>query len=283
MRLKSTRWLSKGRKCVIFEHLAADNAPPLAIVDRMRRRAEPRSSNNDGFPRCCSARNNKEKHAFAAFFERRDWLLNHVVRIGSRHWPLRASAQLNNAFLECLSVMDEESRRKRGHRPMKFHAAYKFRGGRRKSKPNTQTTKRSSAAARRSGSDPDASDEFAAAFEYVSASQKKAGLFEDEGKSQDDESSLIADMTALNMLVRSAMCPTCRHLGLRVREPADKRKGLASFVELHCPNSECPETILSATYTSRRVASGGEASVSAAGDRLTARTYDSGSQLKRAN
>lgn len=74
------------------------------------------------------------------------------------------------------------------------------------------------------------------------------------------------------------MCPTCRHLGLRVREPADKRKGLVSFVELHCPNSECPETILSATYTSRRVASGREASVSAAGDELTTRrTYDSGS------
>ncbi|KAH6928133.1 hypothetical protein HPB50_012124 [Hyalomma asiaticum] len=143
--------------------------------------------------------------------------------------------------------------------------------------------KRSSAAARRSGSDADASDEFAAAFEYVSASQKKIGLFEDEGKSQDDESSLIADMTALNMLVRGAMCPTCRHLGLCVREPADKRKGLASFVELHCPNSECPEAILSATYTSRREASGGEASVSAAGDELTARrTYDSGSQLERA-
>ncbi|KAH6943670.1 hypothetical protein HPB50_025062 [Hyalomma asiaticum] len=58
------------------------------------------------------------------------------------------------------------------------------------------------------------------------------------------------------------MCPTCRHLGLRVREPADKRKGLASFMELHCPN----------------IAAGGEASVSAAGDGLTARTtYDSGS------
>lgn len=113
----------------------------------------------------------------------------------------RRAAQLNNAFLECLSVMDEESRRKRGHRPVKFHATHKFRGRRRKSKPNTQTTKRSSAAARRSGSDADASDEFAAAFEYVSASQKKIGLFEDEEKSQDDESSLIADMTALNMLV----------------------------------------------------------------------------------
>ncbi|KAH8040578.1 hypothetical protein HPB51_011406 [Rhipicephalus microplus] len=99
-----------------------------------------------------------------------------------------------------------------------------------------------------SGNDADAPDEFAAAFEYVSASQKKIGLFEDEEKSQDDESSLIADVTALNMLVRGAMCPTCRHLGLRVREPADKQKGLASFVELHCPNSECPETILSATY-----------------------------------
>ncbi|KAH8024339.1 hypothetical protein HPB51_022458 [Rhipicephalus microplus] len=88
--IQSTRWLSKGRKCVIFEHLAADNAPLLAIVDRMRRRTEPHSSNSDGFPRCCNARNNKEKRAFAAFFERRDWLLNHVVRIGSRHWPLRA-------------------------------------------------------------------------------------------------------------------------------------------------------------------------------------------------
>ncbi|KAH6944601.1 hypothetical protein HPB50_004242 [Hyalomma asiaticum] len=81
----------------------------------------------------------------------------------------RRAAQLNNAFLESLSVMDEESRRKHGHRPVKFHAAHKFRGRRRKSKPNAQTTKRSSAAARRSGSDADASDEFAAAFEYVSA------------------------------------------------------------------------------------------------------------------
>lgn len=108
LRLKSTRWLSKGRKCVIFEHLAADNAPLLAIVDRMRRRTEPHSSNSDGFPRCCNARNNKEKRAFAAFFERRDWLLNHVVRIGSRHWPLRACVCCE-AYLQDPCLVEQHS------------------------------------------------------------------------------------------------------------------------------------------------------------------------------
>lgn len=174
--------------------------------------------------------------------------------------------------------MDEESRSKRSHRPVKYRSLHKFRGRRRKSKPKTRPTASASAAARPSDSDAASSDEFAAALEYVSASQKKIGLFDDEERPRDEESSLITDLTALNILVIGAVCPTCHRSEMRVREPADKRKGLASFLELRCKNSECPESVLSATYTSRQVASSGEASVSAAGDGPSAsRTYDSGS------
>lgn len=177
------------------------------------------------------------------------------------------AAQLKKRFFRIfIFVMDEESRSKRSHRPVKYRSLHKFRGRRRKSKPKTRPTASASAAARPSDSDAASSDEFAAALEYVSASQKKIGLFDDEERPRDEESSLITDLTALNILVIGAVCPTCHRSEMRVREPADKRKGLASFLELRCENSECPESVLSATYTSRRVASSGEASVSAAGD-----------------
>ncbi|CAN8021772.1 unnamed protein product, partial [Ixodes persulcatus] len=189
------------------------------------------------------------------------------------------AAQLKKRFFRIfIFVMDEESRSKRSHRPVKYRSLHKFRGRRRKSKPKTRPTASASAAARPSDSDAASSDEFAAALEYVSASQKKIGLFDDEERPRDEESSLITDLTALNILVIGAVCPTCHRSEMRVREPADKRKGLASFLELRCENSECPESVLSATYMLRRVASSGEASVSAAGDGPSAsRTYDSGS------
>ncbi|XP_075748767.1 uncharacterized protein LOC142814252 [Rhipicephalus microplus] len=54
-------------------------------------------------------------------------------------------------------------------------------------------------------------------------------------------------------MVSRAVCPTCHTAGLVVRDTASKRKGLSSFLELHCDNSECPESVVSAAHSSRRV------------------------------
>lgn len=66
-------------------------------------------------------------------------------------------------------------------------------------------------------------------------------------------------------------CPTCRERKLAVREVAEKRKGLSSFLELRCDNAECLESVLSFTHTSKRINSAGEC-----GDPGNTR-YDSGS------
>ncbi|XP_077517442.1 uncharacterized protein LOC144128181 [Amblyomma americanum] len=174
--------------------------------------------------------------------------------------------------------MDEGGSSRRSHRPVKHASKHKFRGRRRKSTVKTRPTASEPAAARPSDSDAVSSGEFDAALEYVSASQKKIGLFDDKERVQDEESSVLTDLTALSLLARGAVCPTCRRSEMRVCESADKRKGLASYLELRCENSACPESVLSATYTSRRVSSGGKASSSVAGDGPRAsRAYDSGS------
>ncbi|CAN8004346.1 unnamed protein product [Ixodes hexagonus] len=59
--------------------------------------------------------------------------------------------------------------------------------------------------------------------------------------------SLVCDIGALTTLVSGVTCPACHEGKLSVRESAGKRKGLASFLELHCENSECPESVLSST------------------------------------
>lgn len=141
------------------------------------------------------------------------------------------------------------------HRPSKYRSVHKFKGRRRKSTPKTRRTASAPAAARPSNGDADNLCDFDAALEYVSASEKKIGLFQNEERAREGDSCVIADITALNLLVSGAVCPTCRRSEVRVREPAEKRKGLASYLELRCENTACSESVLSASYTSRRVAS----------------------------
>ncbi|XP_050027338.3 uncharacterized protein [Dermacentor andersoni] len=176
--------------------------------------------------------------------------------------------------------MDEAGPSKRSHHGVKHRSVHKYRGRRRKSKAKARpaTTRSTAATAVRpsaSGADParvtDASGEFEAALEYVSVSEKKIGHFQAEERAHDGVSSFITDLAALNILVSGATCPTCQRSKLSVREPATKRKGLASFLELQCENCACPKSVLSATYTSRRVAACRDTSKGARRD------YDSGS------
>lgn len=69
-------------------------------------------------------------------------------------------------------------------------------------------------------------------------------------------SAVICDISALTVLVSGAACPACPTCTLAVREPVEKRKGLSAFLELHCANSECPESVLSSVHTSSRVVPG---------------------------
>ncbi|XP_077554044.1 uncharacterized protein LOC144168921 [Haemaphysalis longicornis] len=163
------------------------------------------------------------------------------------------------------------------HRPSKYRSVHKFKGRRRKSTPKTRRTASAPAAARPSNGDADNLCDFDAALEYVSASEKKIGLFQNEERAREGDSYVIADITALNLLVSGAVCPTCRRSEVRVREPAEKRKGLASYLELRCENTACSESVLSASYTSRRVASDGNASTSAENRPSASRAYDGGS------
>lgn len=93
LHIKSIRWLLKVQKYAVFERLAAVSARPLAIADCMRSRpalilpitmvAWAEKAQEIRKKRVCLP-------WLDAFFERRVWLLNHAVRIGARHWPLRA-------------------------------------------------------------------------------------------------------------------------------------------------------------------------------------------------
>lgn len=173
--------------------------------------------------------------------------------------------------------MAEKVTEKRNHQASKYRSVYKYQGHRRKSTPKTRATASAPAAARPSNSDADNSCKFDTALEYASASLKNIGLFKAAEKVREVDTCVIADIKALNFLVSGAVCPTCRRSEVRVREPADKRKGLASYLELRCEIPAFPVSVFSATYTSRRVASDGNASTSA-GNRPSASTaYNRGS------
>lgn len=163
----------------------------------------------------------------------------------------------------------------------KFRTRHKYRGKRRRTlrkatanddvapdqRPDAPTSDRPNTV-----TEPcDSGCEIAAAVEFVSASQRKIGFFESERRPVDAATAnmLLCEIDALTALVAGAQCPTCRERKLGVREAAGKRKGLSAFLELCCQNSDCPESALSFTHTSRRTAS--------AGDQGTSARFDSGS------
>lgn len=117
----------------------------------------------------------------------------------------------------------------------------------------------------------DSGCEIDAAVEFISASQKKIGFFESEPRpvGAPTVNTMLCEIGALTALVAGSACPTCRERKLGVREAAGKRKGLSTFLELYCENSDCPESTLSSTHTSRRITS--------ARDQGTSVRYDSGS------
>lgn len=53
------------------------------------------------------------------------------------------------------------------------------------------------------------------------------------------------------------MCATCGKCELVVVEVANKRKGLASVLELKCKNEKCPAGVISSVYSSQRAAAVG--------------------------
>ncbi|XP_075742268.1 uncharacterized protein LOC142795883 isoform X1 [Rhipicephalus microplus] len=162
-------------------------------------------------------------------------------------------------------------------RPQKFRTKHKFMGRRRKAPRTTATNENAPTCARPdSGIDECASDSgcdegFDAALSFVIASEKKLGFFEKDGRQRDEvcATTVLCDTLLLTALVAGVACPACGIQKLAVREPAEKRKGLSSLLELHCENSECSAIVLSCSYTSLRVTADGSSRVS--------QRYDSGS------
>uniref|UniRef100_A0A1E1X6X9 Putative kolobok-4 hm n=1 Tax=Amblyomma aureolatum TaxID=187763 RepID=A0A1E1X6X9_9ACAR len=150
---------------------------------------------------------------------------------------------------------------KRSFRDRKYSTKYRFKG-RRKAKRRTTFGGSVPDPQPARPNDDSPSDEIDAAFSFVSASEKKIAFFEKDKRPSDHGSAnVVCDTGLLTALVNGAPCPTCREHQLGVREPVSKRKGLASFLELHCENVACPVTVLSSTYTSRRVTRSGDTSV----------------------
>lgn len=162
-------------------------------------------------------------------------------------------------------------------RPQKFRTKHKFKGRRRKAPRTTATNENAPTCARPDGgidecaSDSGCDEGIDAALSFVSASEKKLGFFEKDERQRDEvcATTVLCDTLLLTALVAGAACPACGIQKLAVREPAEKRKGLSSLLELHCENSECSATVLSCSYTSLRVTADGSSRVS--------QRYDSGS------
>ncbi|KAH6947223.1 hypothetical protein HPB50_017609 [Hyalomma asiaticum] len=153
--------------------------------------------------------------------------------------------------------------KKRDYRARKFASAHQYQGRRRKPKRKATVEECESPAGRPNQGRGDTAacgnfDEIDAAIKFVAGSVN----------------GVICDVGALTAMVSRAVCPTCRTAGLVVRDAASKRKGLSSFLELYCDNSECPESVLSAAHSSRRVVREGDA-IGAGEDQD--RSYRSGS------
>ncbi|CAN7949425.1 unnamed protein product [Ixodes pacificus] len=169
------------------------------------------------------------------------------------------------------------SPKKRSADYRKCRTRNKYRGKRRRTTLPKATAKDDALDAQTShrpnvNSEPrDSASEIDAALEFVSASQKKIGFFENEPRSVGAPAVtvVLCEIGALTALVRGSICPTCRRSKLCVREAAQKRKGLSAFLELFCENAYCPESTLASTHTSRRITS--------ASDHGASVRYDSGS------
>lgn len=167
----------------------------------------------------------------------------------------------------------------------KHRTVNKYVGRRRKVRRKTAATANDPAQSRPSPSvgndrDDDFADGIDGAANFVSASQKKIDFFKKNDRRARDgpSSTVLCDIDAMTALVGGAACPSCREHKLVVRELAERRKGLSSFLELHCESSECTSSVLSCTHTSRRVA----ADKAAAGsDKDCARERDYGSGSSR--
>lgn len=101
-------------------------------------------------------------------------------------------------------------------------------------------------------------DEIDATVNFVSASEVKIELSEKDraGSGWNSTSAAICDMSALAVLLSGAACPVCHTCTLAVRGLVEKQKGLSAFLELHCANSECPVSVLSAVHSSSSVVPG---------------------------
>ncbi|XP_070383699.1 uncharacterized protein, partial [Dermacentor albipictus] len=149
--------------------------------------------------------------------------------------------------------------KKRDFRARKFRSRHKFKGTRCKVKRRATET---SAATKPNVGDSDAFDGSEPAGhsrfvdsvdEFVSASEKKLRIFENQGGSgEETASTFICEIGVVNTLVSAAACPACGRRDLFVRESTKKRKGLASFLELCCNNAACSASVILSTYSSRR-------------------------------
>lgn len=153
-----------------------------------------------------------------------------------------------------------DNSKKRDFRARKFASKNKYQGRRRKPKRKAAVEECEPRATRPNQGSGDTAacgnfDEIDAAIKFISASEKKIEQFESERTKSvcGSVSGVFCDIGALTSMVSRAVCPTCHTAGLVVRDTASKRKGLSSFLELHCDNSECPESVVSAAHSSRRV------------------------------
>lgn len=103
-----------------------------------------------------------------------------------------------------------------------------------------------------------ASEFISDASDFVSASEKKIMTFCDETvQKASGGNAVICESQTLTQLVSGATCGTCGKSELSVVEVENKRKGLASLLELKCTNVACPSEVLSAAYTSHRATAAG--------------------------
>ncbi|CAN7950083.1 unnamed protein product [Ixodes hexagonus] len=171
--------------------------------------------------------------------------------------------------------------RKCDFRARKFRTTHKFRGSRQKGKRKASKKKSASAGAnpnlgRGDAFESDRSSFIGSADKFVSASEKKIGMFQNGERAGDDRAStVICEIGAMKALVSGAACSTCGKCELAVQESVAKRKGLASFLELCCQNDACPTSVLSSTYSSRRASAAENVSGEPCGETRNGSSRDS--------
>ncbi|XP_077561420.1 uncharacterized protein LOC144177720 [Haemaphysalis longicornis] len=159
---------------------------------------------------------------------------------------------------------------KRDFRRRKFRTSRLYKGKKRKRRSIATTTANAGTAgtARPNGDGPSSvanaaqpggADFISDAIGFVSASEKKLSAFQGEETASNGSgaSAVICEVGALTDLVSGAVCATCGKCELVVVEVANRRKGLASVLELKCKNEKCPAGVISSVYSSQRAAATG--------------------------